>query len=746
MNNQSAGGTQKRKRKSIFLLYVFLSLSSLLIYRFSYTGNEVSGEVKEISKNDSGKVLIEDEELPESFHEHLMKIEGMGVSSEKHRDLAQRLFDGLGDPAFRHKAFELIKDAKSITDKKAQDITFVFGLMALSLEGQGQAALNYLKQFKPHFTWMDEHECLYHSDDMLRFAYAWLINNTEVTVPCWFIQRYPDIFYKKTPLWAATRDAYFSVCTPDNSELKTLPAFLELQEALDDAANPGDCFLGSIAYARHKSLEIEKGLLANRPDYYTQNIIRNDRSKWLDYWQYLGPYNFGVAERIRQAAIRLQLPLINMLIKNGNLNKADAEATAGVYINNMIADAIGWSYEPYEEYIEALNTHGWEKWDGPPDRWRAAEIIGGYLLYERSVDQFIGYVKWLKANAAWEAIYSLINTAAVVNSDALDTMLDLDIPILKTSRVSNEATLWGAFNKSPLLYAVQYNNQGSYLMLKNIRAMDTLTTNDGSTYLGNCEIPRIGKRNVLTYAAENASAPLLFEVIQDFGKKYGESTDTAGRNITTYLFRNTNLSKDDLQRALVLLGENLPEDDVEKALALSGDNMKLAQFFYDRNDMKLSIHYLQLAAKENNPDALYQLGMHAMENKQYADAVAYYEKTLGLSPHNNAARLELAQMYVNGHGLSKDIKTAFQLMKHIADNEIESNQLRAIAELSVGIYFLRGMGVEPSTTEAGQYLRKAIHHGREKIHNALRLIVETGVPYEDLVKKILQYELKRLNT
>lgn len=148
-------------------------------FRFSNSENEVLYEDKEIIKSYIGEVPGEDEKLPESFHEHLMKMEGMSINSDTHRKLAQILFESLGIPEMEINGSELIEAVANVTDKRGQDITFIFGLMALSLEG--------------------------HTDKA---------------------------------------GAYFSACIPDHFQLETLPGFLELQEALNDASNPGGVLWG----------------------------------------------------------------------------------------------------------------------------------------------------------------------------------------------------------------------------------------------------------------------------------------------------------------------------------------------------------------------------------------------------------------------------------------------------------------------------------------------------------------------
>ena len=703
-----------------FLKIINIMLLVLILAIGSATANESNVE-KKSSAND------------EYIQKLLIQLEGMDESSVSAGDLTQSLFDSLGTKATAPTAGSFFSGADKSTDKKLKDIQFVFGLMALSLEGRNDEAIERLQQYQPHLTYMDElptdvhiqqqdpstfiEETQPQFNEILSFAYAWLINNTKVTVPCWFIHKQTEIFAHATPFWGATRDAYFNVCKPEDwKALSTLPGYHELWGAINDAYNPGDCFLGSMANVRHKNLEISAGLLANTPRYFLQNIAANDRLKWLDYWQYLGPYNASVVARIRKAASHLHNELAEMLAKTGNLTSKESTTAADAYINNLISDAVGWSYESYEEYIHELDTNGWGEWEEPLDRMYASEIVGGYLLYEKTTAKFIEYIKWLWSYESEEnknTVFSLMNTAAANNTDALRQMLKLNLQYPVT---------WGAFNKSPLLHAVQYNNWESYQLLKTIPGMDTLTLYDEDSW--NCDMPGIGKRNVLTYAAENADAKLLAQVITDFGEKYATIRDTDGRSIFSYLYKNEKLSKEEQRKAIILFN----------------DNMLVAQHFIDLGSREITIPYLMLAAEENNPDALYELGVYAQENKQYEESIKYFQQVLKLDPKNNAASFALARILMHGWGTTKEEETAFVMMKRVADDEVDNSTLRVFAETNIGLYFLQGQGVAQSNSQATQYLKRATDSGNKRVVNLLERMVSAGDDRSSVIDNVLYDE------
>jgi len=333
-------------QQNCFNYRAFVAINLLFLALLLVTGSAIA---------DGGKAEKESH-IANTVVQKVRQFEGLGQASVSAGDLAQALFDSLGSKATAPTSAKLFADADKSTDKKTRDVQFVFGLMALSLNGENNEAIGHLQKYQPHLTYMDElpgsidvgrpdhitfiNETESQANEILSFAYAWLINNTEVTVPYWFIKQQTEIFNHATPFWGATRDAYFSVCIPTGWDLSTLPGFKELQKGLHDAYNPGGGFLGSIANIRHKNMEFAKGLLANNPKYYLQNSTLNDRLKWLSYWRYLGPYNDGVVLRINKAAEELQSALTKRLTNDAFLNPIESEEASAKYINNLISDAV----------------------------------------------------------------------------------------------------------------------------------------------------------------------------------------------------------------------------------------------------------------------------------------------------------------------------------------------------------------------------------------------------------------------
>ena len=406
------------------------------------------------------KSIPESEEVANvNAQEPLLTFKGLKIQADEIINFDQWFFEALGNTNYHLAPSKFFDASNAITDKNAKDLLFVYGLMALALDDRQEEAVEKLRQYQPALSYLDhlptlEPEAL-EPDVVLQFAYGWLINNTSITVPCWFVQQYPDLFYNGTPIWAASRDNLFSVCTPESWNLRSLTAYRKLLDAIDDADNPGHCYTGSMSFSGMtiKKAAINEAVLANRPDFYWQNVPRDDTSKWLYYWQYLDPYNHKVFEQIQNIARQLNPELANMLVKTGKVNKEQAELAADRYLNNLLASRLGgWGRSKVlDTAVDEYNKFGIEAIKELNDE--NLIIFGGYLLYNKPVDELLRYVVWLKNHDKLFAVYSLMNMAAANNTFVLQKILSLHFEF---------PGKLGHFNKSPLLYSVQYNNYDSY--------------------------------------------------------------------------------------------------------------------------------------------------------------------------------------------------------------------------------------------------------------------------------------------
>ena len=119
--------------------------------------------------------------------------------------------------------------------------------------------------------------------------------------------------------------------------------------------------------------------------------------------------------------------------------------------------------------------------------------------------------------------------------------------------------------------------------------------------------------------------------------------------------------------------------------------------------------YYTRAAEMGDPDALYELGVFSQERGESAAAVANFQAALERAPDHVSAYLELARHYVNGAGIEKDEKKAFEMMKNVADTS--GGEYAVVAQMNVGVFYLMGVGVEASREQAERYLSQAAEAG-----------------------------------
>ena len=86
----------------------------------------------------------------------------------------------------------------------------------------------------------------------------------------------------------------------------------------------------------------------------------------------------------------------------------------------------------------------------------------------------------------------------------------------------------------------------------------------------------------------------------------------------------------------------------------SDDRLKLALFYHKRKDGALdsqaALHWLRVAADEDNIEAAYHLGaVYAMYSRDYAQAAIWYEKAA--AGGHVQAQNSLAYMYKTGRGV-----------------------------------------------------------------------------------------------
>ena len=102
-------------------------------------------------------------------------------------------------------------------------------------------------------------------------------------------------------------------------------------------------------------------------------------------------------------------------------------------------------------------------------------------------------------------------------------------------------------------------------------------------------------------------------------------------------------------------------------------------FYYKHENNKEALHWLERAAGNDEPYALYQLGLYYSEANDLAKAIKYYQRAAEL---NNAdALLELSYIYGEGIGVEQDDDKALFFLKKAAEsgNQEVLDELAAMA-------------------------------------------------------------------
>jgi len=121
-------------------------------------------------------------------------------------------------------------------------------------------------------------------------------------------------------------------------------------------------------------------------------------------------------------------------------------------------------------------------------------------------------------------------------------------------------------------------------------------------------------------------------------------------------------------------------------------------FYYKHENNKEALHWLERAASNDEPYALYQLGLYYAEKADLAKSIQYYQRAAELN--SGDALLELYYIYGEGIGVEQDDDKALFFLKKVA----ELGNQEAIEELAA--MALSGQG-NMDAKEAEYWIKKA---------------------------------------
>ncbi len=126
-------------------------------------------------------------------------------------------------------------------------------------------------------------------------------------------------------------------------------------------------------------------------------------------------------------------------------------------------------------------------------------------------------------------------------------------------------------------------------------------------------------------------------------------------------------------------------------------------FYYKQENNKEALYWLEKSASNDEPEALYQLGLYYAEKADLAKAIKYYQRAAELN--NAEAALELYYIYGEGFGVEQDDDKALFFLKKSAElgNQEAIEELAAQALVSLD---QNGQG-NMDAKEAEYWIKKA---------------------------------------
>ena len=153
------------------------------------------------------------------------------------------------------------------------------------------------------------------------------------------------------------------------------------------------------------------------------------------------------------------------------------------------------------------------------------------------------------------------------------------------------------------------------------------------------------------------------------------------------------IQEDKLKKAKPLLVKA-----VEKEHGYAQYLLAMNFFYYKQENNKEALYWLEKSASNDEPEALYQLGLYYAEKADLAKAIKYYQRAAELN--NAEAALELYYIYGEGFGVEQDEDKALFFLKKAAEsgNQEVLDELAAMA--------LSGQG-NMDAKEAEYWIKKA---------------------------------------
>ena len=472
----------------------------------------------------------------------------LGFDGEQLDKIFQSVVESRGEkPSLSELAAPLLAGNKS----QMSQAVFVFGLFGSAMSGNEYEATSLLKFVELDKSFNDFDDALgakTQPEQLLEQSYDWIINNTIQGIPAKLVEMHPELIVS-TPYWGATRDAYFRIERPDG------PTWFDEKETkhwfrlLTDIEMPNkDTWMGSMRNMNFKSQEISAGLVLYAPEWLLKNRQQKEgEPDWLKCWSKLGVYeHYKTLEYLNARKIALA-NLTEFVASRHSMPPSKARAIANIHIRWTEGSFLGGVpdrlYDPCVEILELNDLNRLSSFDDNsyPEDYRFPNFslrVKGSFHALRDPEALFELLKAEQPRT--QNVFDEVRSFGIVVGDIYDKRL------LR----SEDHFRWGDFNKSPLAYALQYNNHKAvdWLLEAAPHLMDRYTTESV-----NWSEPAISNRTPLMYALEYSDLVLSTKIISIASTQHLNTQDSEGRNPLNYLARNERLSTQERQKLVRIL-------------------------------------------------------------------------------------------------------------------------------------------------------------------------------------------------
>lgn len=307
---------------------------------------------------------------------------------------------------------------------------------------------------------------------------------------------------------------------------------------------------------------------------------------------------------------------------------------------------------------------------------QAQRVEKAKKLYEEGYDYFYGITR--PVNRA-KAVEYFLEAGKLENVDAL---------FFLSIHQQNNDNLKEATQAAKR--SLELGNEAAKIKLGEIQEDEKLMKEGFNALKKKVDSGDIHYANSLGYAYEfGIGTPLNIKEAMKYYEMAAKQNNTIGMTNLADLY----IQENKLKKAKPLLVKA-----AEKEYGYAQYLLAMNFFYYKHENNKEALHWLERAAGNDEPHALYQLGLYYGEKADLAKSIQYYQRAAELNYGD--ALLELYYIYGEGIGVEQDDDKALFFLKKVA----ELGNQEAIEELAA--MALSGQG-NMDAKEAEYWIKKA---------------------------------------